>query len=572
MTINTDFHLKKSDFHVTSANLETEWLKAKIAKEDKITKIALLCLSIATFTLAIAFSVALFVTVPELWPIGLAVMGCSILLFCGYLHQEIAPPAPPSPLIPDIPDARKKNEKLHSKLGYLDLPFEKKEKNETQKCMEKYGLDSSQKPYSFDINSVTFTSVAHTENCEMPYGIIRKAPPCRYLICEGGGSRGISLPSFVRGLNARSNVLEGLKEVAGVSAGSIFTSLLAAGIPVKHMEKLIAETPFESLLGDSQDECVTKECLTDPWGGYYSGTKMAEFIHTHIRDSITKYYNSLDESGKSAMKKKFGSEFETYKQGVTFKHLRWMHELNPVKFKRLHVVVFDRYTKKPYYFDDMKTPDDKVFFAVRASMSIPKVFAPLIGKNGTSFTDGGEISNMPTEIFSSQEEFNPAELLQLAFDRNGETFRILHNQSVDGIAAFIKDFFKQLFVGAHFVAAEHNDLVKKYNIGSHTLVVPHGMLSTINFWVDRKTIKLAQKQALKAGKKYGKKLRSEAIHQRYKTIEDAASSLSNIEKLFTVTSDAYKIAAQSPDLSKPEHQFFNAVKPFALKTQVSTNF
>lgn len=75
-----------------------------------------------------------------------------------------------------------------------------------------------------------------------------------------------------------------------------------------------------------------------------------------------------------------------------------------VKFKDLPIPLYifaaDLYYKDTVMFSKETTPEEKVSFAVRASISIPGLFPPVSYK-GYQLVDGGIMNNFPIDLFDS---------------------------------------------------------------------------------------------------------------------------------------------------------------------------
>jgi NTE family protein len=142
-------------------------------------------------------------------------------------------------------------------------------------------------------------------------------------IFSGGGTR----------FSAHVGILQALEELdiefdtlVGISGGAIVASLYANGMSIKEMLKLAQETQFR----DFKDFSIWRLLYT---GGLSSGNKFENWMETHL-------------------------------QGKTFADLDY----------NFHVVATDLNGGGPVVFSKASTPEVKVSYAVRCSMSIPLIF------------------------------------------------------------------------------------------------------------------------------------------------------------------------------------------------------
>ncbi|MBU2977751.1 patatin-like phospholipase family protein [Alteromonas sp. C1M14] len=143
-------------------------------------------------------------------------------------------------------------------------------------------------------------------------------------ILAGGGTR---LPAHIGILQALQDLHIECQHIVGVSGGSIIAALFAKGVTLDKMKSLALETDFRQFADFSLWRLLRE-------GGLASG------------DRFEKWLDDLLE-------------------GVTFAAL-------PI---HLHILATDVNGGGPVLFDKETTPDLKVSAAVRASMSIPLVFA-----------------------------------------------------------------------------------------------------------------------------------------------------------------------------------------------------
>lgn len=143
-------------------------------------------------------------------------------------------------------------------------------------------------------------------------------------ILAGGGTR---LPAHIGILQALQELNIECQHIVGVSGGSIIAALFAKGVSLDKMKSLALETDFRQFADFSLWRLLRE-------GGLASG------------DRFEKWLDDLLE-------------------GITFAAL-------PIQ---LHILATDVNGGGPVLFDKENTPEVKVSAAVRASMSIPLVFA-----------------------------------------------------------------------------------------------------------------------------------------------------------------------------------------------------
>lgn len=207
------------------------------------------------------------------------------------------------------------------------------------------------------------------------------------LVLEGGGMKGIGLGGAI---DALLEAGYGFERVAGTSAGAIAGALLAAGIGrealVEAMDRLRYDrVPDRGLLNIP----ILSEGLSLL---HSAGAYEGDYIHDFVRDELAR----------------LGVE--------TFGDLRRTDgdddaNLPPERHYKLVVTATDvtrgRLLRLPWDYAGQLglDPDEQlVADAVRASISIPLYFEPVVVRHGVTgeaitLVDGGVLSNYPIEIF-----------------------------------------------------------------------------------------------------------------------------------------------------------------------------
>lgn len=161
------------------------------------------------------------------------------------------------------------------------------------------------------------------------------------LALSGGGARGLAHIGVLKVLER-----EGIKVdyLAGTSMGGVIAAAYALGLDPAYMEQeALRLSNITSLVG-----------LVDPslpWKGLFEGKKVQEYFHSHIGDA-------------------------------TFEDAHIPLALVAVDLKKGEEVVIQ---------------EGRVVDAVRATISIPGIFAPLISDDKV-LVDGGILNNLPADV------------------------------------------------------------------------------------------------------------------------------------------------------------------------------
>ncbi|MDP1850065.1 MAG: patatin-like phospholipase family protein [Solirubrobacteraceae bacterium] len=206
------------------------------------------------------------------------------------------------------------------------------------------------------------------------------------LVLEGGGMKGIGLAGAVTALLRAGYAFQ---RVAGTSAGAIVGALLAAGVGERGLSDAMARLRYERVpdRGPPRLPILSEGLSLLHSAGAYEG----DYIHGFVRDQLERV-------------------------GVrTFADLRRTDggddvNLPPERRYRLVVTATDvtrgRLLRLPWDYGLLGLdPDEQIVAdAVRASISIPLYFDPVIVRDGvtgepTTLVDGGVLSNYPIETF-----------------------------------------------------------------------------------------------------------------------------------------------------------------------------
>jgi NTE family protein len=214
------------------------------------------------------------------------------------------------------------------------------------------------------------------------------------LVLEGGGMKGIGLGGAVTALLRAGYAFP---RVAGTSAGAIVAAFLAAGIGERGLVEATGRLRYDRV----PDRGLPKiPLLSEALSLLHSaGAYRGDYIHRFVRDELERL-------------------------GVrTFGDLRRSDggddaNLAPERRYRLVVMATDvthgRLLRLPWDYARLGLdPDEQlVADAVRASISIPLYFEPVVVRHGvtgapTTLVDGGVLSNFPIEIFDRTDLATP---------------------------------------------------------------------------------------------------------------------------------------------------------------------
>jgi predicted acylesterase/phospholipase RssA len=217
-----------------------------------------------------------------------------------------------------------------------------KETTQSKKPAPKLSNTSSPKAKSNEkIETLTETEVVPYDN----------------LVLSGGSVRGLCHIGAIKKLiEAKLLDLSKLKAVAGTSAGAIVCLFIVLGYTIDEMWEYIMSIDVSKLVS----------------------LDFAVFAKKFGVDSGQKFYNIIDE----IIQKK------TNNRHINFKDL---YDKTGVHFT---VVGSCLTTKSEVHFDHISNPTFRVSTAIRISISMPGIFAP-IEVEGKSYVDGGMLNNYP---------------------------------------------------------------------------------------------------------------------------------------------------------------------------------
>ncbi|MBL4789301.1 MAG: patatin-like phospholipase family protein [Kordiimonadaceae bacterium] len=197
-------------------------------------------------------------------------------------------------------------------------------------------------------------------------------PVYENLVFEGGGVRGIAYAGALKVLEERG-LLAGVRRVAGASAGAFVALLLSLGYSAEGLREALSALQFKSL----EDKPNPIRVATHY--GLYKG----EVLYDWIAGQVTGVGLPKD---------------------LTFAALAESGGLD------LRVFATDLNICNTREFSARKTPEASVVGAVRASMSIPLMYAAWQFPNGKPndhfYVDGGTVYNYPINAFDTADDIN----------------------------------------------------------------------------------------------------------------------------------------------------------------------
>ena len=191
--------------------------------------------------------------------------------------------------------------------------------------------------------------------------------PPRHLVLSGGGIKVISIVGALRILEEKG-MLKNVKVVSGVSAGAWLAFMIAAGLTIKVIEKLVVDLEFGIVRNLSADAIVG---FPETFG-LDDGSNLKKFL-----ESIMRIVMKIDPA----------ITFSGLQKKIQFKC--WATDLN---------------TRSIREFSVEKTPHIRIIEALHASMAIPLYFTPVKDpETGHMLSDGGIQGSLPIHHLSESE-------------------------------------------------------------------------------------------------------------------------------------------------------------------------
>lgn len=203
--------------------------------------------------------------------------------------------------------------------------------------------------------------------------------PPRHIVISGGGIKVISIVGALRTLEEKG-MLKNVKVVSGVSAGAWLAFMIATGLTIKFIEKLVVDLEFGIVRNISPDAIVE---FPETFG-LDDGSNLKKFLESIMR-IVIKIDPMITFAGLS--------------KKIQFKC--WATDLNTHSIRE---------------FSLEKTPNVRIIDALHASMAIPLYFTPVPDpETGHLLSDGGIQGSLPIHHLSETE---CEECLAIGFSRD----------------------------------------------------------------------------------------------------------------------------------------------------------
>ena len=190
--------------------------------------------------------------------------------------------------------------------------------------------------------------------------------PPRHLVLSGGGIKVISIVGALRVLEEKG-LLKNVRVVSGVSAGAWLAFMMAAGLTIKFIEKLVVDLEF-GIVRNLSPEAIVGFPETF---GLDDGSNLKKFL-----ESLMKIVMKIDPA-------------------ITFSALSKIH---------FRCWATDLNTRSIREFSLEKTPNVRIIDALHASMAIPLYFTPVPDpETGHLLSDGGIQGSLPIHHLTDSE-------------------------------------------------------------------------------------------------------------------------------------------------------------------------
>jgi NTE family protein len=258
-----------------------------------------------------------------------------------------------------------------------------------------------------------------------------KKSKSKFNLCfEGGGIRGLSYAGVARSLEKHSITIDRL---VGSSAGSIFAGLLACGATSELLEETVLSTDFTKFM--------------DGWGWRFGITyRMWYKMGMYNGDYFVWWYGDILQKLTGDSNITLKTVYEKYGKEIT-------------------ITSTDISNRKTNYINYKTDPDLPLKNAVRMSMSIPYIFAPVLYK-GVYHVDGGYLDNYPIEYLDR----NYPNEDTLGFRLSGSEARV----NVDGLDVLTANLLESAIEKIEYLEARAED-------NDRTVEIDTGDISSTDF-------------------------------------------------------------------------------------------
>lgn len=281
------------------------------------------------------------------------------------------------------------------------------------------------------------------------------------LVFPSGGSRYIFLFGVYAALY-KTGMLKNVQQVAGTSAGSIISTMIALGVDPNDLYVKYSKMNLREFFGEfigkwwGNPEGITP--LTQ--GGKELITKLQEIIVDLTKDFFaTDEVQSMLHENKEL--NKLALRFKGPNPTLSLNDLEMLHELFPLRFKQLFFETVNFSTGELHILNATSSPQTDVAEGCYAASSVPGILAPMeIGD--LKLIDGGTYRQMPLDAFDHPERNkNPQNTLVFIF--TDPPYYSYENTS--SYKALYQDQTTERFYAPHFIEACLRDKVMPFATG-----------------------------------------------------------------------------------------------------------
>jgi NTE family protein len=214
-----------------------------------------------------------------------------------------------------------------------------------------------------------------------------------FAIFAGGGVKGAAFPGCLKATEEKNIEFVGY---GGTSAGSIVALLTSVGYSSDELKQILVDHPFTDLLDEPVEDLRTLRSIPRMFEKSMYGAAISLWWN-HV-ELLEKLKLRLGLNGGAVMKaflqQKIRNKFPELHdvQNITFRHLA------EVGCPDLKILTSDLVSRRPLIYSVDNHPEAYVVDIVRASMSYPFVFEPVIFGD-RRLVDGGLSCNLPLSLF-----------------------------------------------------------------------------------------------------------------------------------------------------------------------------
>lgn len=279
---------------------------------------------------------------------------------------------------------------------------------------------------------------------------VPRIPPRRLALC-GGGVRGVAHVGVMKALD-EEGMLSCVKEMIGISAGSLFCLLWVLGYTLDELERLAIEFDFR-LLRTIEPENVF---LFPETFGLDNGEALEKLITSILRQ-------------------------KGFPPTATFSDLEKRCSVS------LRCYATELQTSRVREFSTSLTPTAEIRMAIRASMSLPFLYTPVKDPNSDALLmDGGLLNNLPM-VFLQEHQLH-------------ETWGVLFQSSKQSLTPVkdISEFLRYIYDGATLMRSSL--FLERY--GDRVIQIPTEHFGALNFDESKETRLVLIEVARKTTKRF----------------------------------------------------------------------